>query len=135
MVLGPASVRWNDYLGTAAADDADAISQTRSLYELSGLDRERWTIVGIDVTLWEQQRSVTVYALDRLTYQVESHDDIDELSRSQGNLPVTAFHLTSPAQVDGFLSAAFTRVVVRLLARGVRDEQLLVEAEQPASTV
>ena len=39
--LGAASVRWNDYVGTAAADDADALLDRPSLYEVAGIDRGR----------------------------------------------------------------------------------------------
>jgi hypothetical protein len=63
--LGSAQVRWNDYVGTAAADDADAVLDTRSLYEIAGLDRDRWTIVGIDFTLDDAQEIVVIYAADR----------------------------------------------------------------------
>lgn len=49
--LGSAQVRWNDYVGTAAADAAQALLNTRSLYEVAGLDRDRWTIVGVDFSL------------------------------------------------------------------------------------
>ena len=45
-VLGPASARWNDYVGTVAADDADALLNSRSVYELADIDRDRWTILG-----------------------------------------------------------------------------------------
>ena len=37
--LDAASTTWNDYVGTAAADDADATLGTRSLYDLAALDR------------------------------------------------------------------------------------------------
>ena len=47
--LGSAQARWNDYVGTAAADDTTAILDARSLYEIVGLDR--WAIVGIDFSL------------------------------------------------------------------------------------
>ena len=51
-------------MGTAAADDADAVLATRSLYAIAGLDRERWTIVGLDLALGEAS-GVVVYAVDR----------------------------------------------------------------------
>jgi hypothetical protein len=36
-VLGPASTNFNDYLGTVAADDAEAVMHEPSLYELQTL--------------------------------------------------------------------------------------------------
>jgi hypothetical protein len=38
-VLGPASTNFNDYLGTVAADDAAAVMNEPSLYELAEIDR------------------------------------------------------------------------------------------------
>ena len=63
--LGSAQVRWNDYVGTAAADDADALLNTRSLYEIAGVDRDRWTIAGIDFSMGSSSEHVVVYAIDR----------------------------------------------------------------------
>jgi hypothetical protein len=39
-VLGPAGARWNDYVGTTAADDANPLGHPSS-YELAGIARER----------------------------------------------------------------------------------------------
>ena len=43
--LGPVSAQWNDYVGTAAADEALAVHNKPSLYQLANLDRDRWAIV------------------------------------------------------------------------------------------
>jgi hypothetical protein len=53
LVLGPADARWNDYVGTAAADDAPVVAGLASLYSIAGVDRDRWTIVGMDLSRWE----------------------------------------------------------------------------------
>ncbi|WP_375430684.1 hypothetical protein [uncultured Friedmanniella sp.] len=127
-MLGPAAVRWNDYIGTAAADDADALIERPSLYELAGVDRGRFTIVGIDLTIWETATTVQVYAVDRVAHQLESHADIEELGRSQGEIPVVEFGIPSQ-QVEEFLSDAFKRISLRLIARGVREHQLVVTDE------
>ena len=132
-VLGPAVVRWNDYVGTAAADDADAIGKTRSLYDLAGLDRDRWTILAIELSVLEAEPRVTLYAVDRLSGDPGVRGDLDELSKTRGHIPVSAFHLTGPTQVDAFLNDAFKRVSIRLVARGVRDETLVVQDEQRVS--
>ena len=117
--LGSAQARWNDYVGTAAADDADAILDTRSLYEIVGLDRDRWTIVGIDFSLEAASDHVLVYARDRTSE--ESSDD--------SHLPVTAFHLGASVRLDEFLREVFKRVTVRLQSAAVGRRQLIV-AEQ-----
>lgn len=123
--LGAASVRWNDYLGTAAADDADALLERPSLYEVAGIDRGRYTILGVDVTIWEDTTTVTIYAVDRVAHRLESHADIEELGRERGEIPVVEFVLPSQ-QVEEFLSHAFKRITLRLVSRGVREQQLVV---------
>ena len=124
-VLGPAEVRWNDYVGTAAADDADAVLDRPSLYELAGVDRGRYTVVGVDLTIWEDTTTASVYAVDRVSEGLETHGDIDVLGRERGEIPVVEF--TLPAQaVEEFLDDAFKRIALRLVARGVREHQLVV---------
>jgi len=104
-------------VGTAAADGADAVLDTRSLYEVAGLDRDRWTIVGIDFTLDDAAELVVVYAADRAD-NVESAD-AEEVA-------VTGFHLAPSTQLNAFLREAFKRVSVRLLSSVVADKQLVV---------
>ena len=48
-VLGPARTNFNDYVGTVAADDAEAVVDRPSLYELAQIDRDRYTILAIDL--------------------------------------------------------------------------------------
>ena len=124
-VLGPAEVRWNDYVGTAAADDADAVLDRPSLYELAGVDRGRYTIVGVDLTIWEDTTTATVYAVDRVGERLETHGDLDALARERGEIPVVEFRLPEQA-VEEFLDDAFKRIALRLVARGVREHQLVV---------
>ena len=47
--LGPARTNFNDYVGTVAADDAEAVLDRPSLYELAKIDRDRYTVLGIDL--------------------------------------------------------------------------------------
>ena len=116
--LGSAQVRWNDYVGTAAADDADALLNTRSLYKIAGLDRDRWTIVGIDFMMGAASERVVVYGIDR-TAAEPSPEDLDRVA-------VTAFHLGGSVQLDAFLAEAFQRISVRLLASAVSGKDLVV---------
>lgn len=117
--LGSAQVRWNDYVGTAAADDADAVLDRRSLYEVAGLDRDRWTVVGIEFTLDESAEQVVVYATDRLVEPAPA-------AVETGELTVTAFHLSPSTELRAFLAEAFKRVSVRLVSSAVQDLQLVV---------
>jgi hypothetical protein len=133
-VLGPASSRWSDYVGTAAADDADVLPNTPSLYELAGVDRQRWTILGIDLAAEPDGTAVTVYAFDRSRHGGDSGADLDTLAHDGGAVPVRAFPVPQD-QVDHFLEKAFRRVLLRLTARPVRDHTLVIDdAEEPAPT-
>ena len=115
--LGSAQARWNDYVGTAAADDADALLNTRSLYEIAGLDRDRWTIAAIDFSMGSSEHLV-VYAIDR-TRDKSAAEPVN-------SVPVTALHLGTSLQLDQFLAEAFQRVSVRLLSSVLEDKNLLV---------
>jgi hypothetical protein len=108
--------RWNDYVETAAADDADALLDTRSLYEIVGLDREGWTIVGIDFSLDAPSHHVVAYAVGRALAEPLSDE----------HLPVTAFHLGTSARLHEFLREVFKRVSVRLLSATAGHRELLV---------
>jgi hypothetical protein len=116
--LGSAQVRWNDYLGTAAADDADALLNTRSLYKIAGLDRDRWRIVGIDFTMGSPSEQVVVYGMDRASAE-PSREAVEGVS-------VTAFHLGASVQLDTFLAEAFQRISVRLLSSVMSGKDLVV---------
>jgi hypothetical protein len=114
--LGSAQARWNDYVGTAAADDADAILDARSLYEIVGLDRDRWAISGIDFSLEAASHHVVVYAKDRAAKE----------SMDVEHLPVTAFHLGTSVRLEEFLREVFKRVSVRLLSTAAGHRELVV---------
>lgn len=130
--LDAASTTWNDYVGTAAADDADAFSTHQSLYALAGLDRERWVVVAVDLAVRSSEPEVTVYAIDR-EGQDGSAFDIDAVIATNGYVPVTAVRLSVTDQVEAFLNDAFRRVAVRLVARGFREETLVVNRELTVS--
>ena len=124
-MLGPATAGWSDYVGTAAAEDAPATLGSPSLYELAGVDRERWTILGIDIAV-DETTAVTVYAFDRLHHDVGGVDEIERLGWESGQVPVTAFAVPD-TRVEAFIEDAFKRLSVRLVARTVRDQRLVVE--------
>lgn len=132
--LGPAVVRWNDYRGTAAADDATALAGVPSLYEMADLDRERWLLVGIDLEVADGAPRVTVYAADRTERQLLTLEDLDELGqRDGGHIPVSAFRLAPTSRVEEFLDQAFQRIAIRLIAGPLHQHQLVVQdAASPA---
>ncbi len=116
--LGSAQVRWNDYVGTAAADDADTVMDGRSLYEIAGVDRERWRIVGLDFSRGAIADHVVFYAMDQT-------GPVVELAESD-EVPVTAFHVGGSARLDQLLTEAFKQFSVRLLSSTVSDKSLVV---------
>lgn len=123
-MLGPASAGWSDYVGTAAAEDAVATLGSPSLYELAGVDRERWTILGVDIAV-DDTTSVTVYAFDRQSSGLASVDEIEQLGWESGQIPVSAFPVSAD-RVDAFIEDAFKRLSIRLVSRAVRDQALVV---------
>lgn len=126
-VLGPATVKWNDYVGTAAADDTTAVLGNPSLYELADIDRERWTIAGVDVDIVDRVVSVTVYAFDRIAGALESAESVGAVGQVRGELVVRPFPVASE-QVQDFLNEAFRQLSIRLAASPFRDHVLVVQA-------
>ena len=125
--LGSAAAQFNDYVGTAAADDADAVLNARSLYQIAGLDRHRWIIAGIDVEQSRASERVTVYAFDRQGRAIDGYADLLEFGDEHGEVPVTAFHLDDPEQVQDFRNEAFKRMTVRLTARALTENRLTID--------
>jgi hypothetical protein len=125
--LGPATSHWNDYVGTAAADDAAVTLNTPSLYELAGIDRDRWTILGVDLVAADHTVTAAVYAIDRDAHNVTDTIDIEEIGRDAGEIPVSRFEIADP-HLEEFVERAFRRISIRLIAKPVRD-YLLVATE------
>lgn len=123
-VLGPATTNFNDYVGTVAADDAEAVVDRPSLYELAQIDRDRYTILAIDLTV-DGPVTATVYAIDRVVHGISLHAAIAELGESLGEIPVVQFNLPAP-NVEEFISYAFRRISVRLVTEDLRDQVLVV---------
>jgi hypothetical protein len=123
-VLGPASARWNDYVGTAAADDAAVLLNRPSLYELAEIDRDKWMILSVDVTRTAEGTTVTVYAIDKIAHHIVKDSDLDDLGDAAGELPVSPFVLRSES-ADQFLDEAFTSISIRLVARDAQGHRLI----------
>jgi hypothetical protein len=51
LVLGPEHTRFNDYVGTVAADEAEIVKDQPSQYELADIDRDRYTILAVDLSI------------------------------------------------------------------------------------
>ncbi len=81
-IFGDATEQYNDWTGTAAADDADPDG---ALYELAGLDPERWVIVGIEIN----DGYVRVYAFD----QRDALTPPELYAQEHGQIPVRVFQI------------------------------------------
>ncbi|MDP8931920.1 MAG: hypothetical protein M3O70_25960 [Actinomycetota bacterium] len=81
-----ASVQYNDWKGTAAADTAD---DPVSMADALGLDHERWQVLAVRVSDWEGSLVVTADCLRR-ELLLGDDDTLDALAaRNEGALPVT----------------------------------------------
>ena len=123
--LGPATTRFNDYMGTVAADDAEAVKERPSLYELARVDRTRYTIVGIDLKV-DGPAAATVYAVDRIEHAVRRPSDSD----SRGEIPFVPFDIPEP-HVEDFIRHAFRRISVRLVKQDLLQQVLVVTESSP----
>jgi hypothetical protein len=129
-VLGPASTNFNDYLGTVAADDAEAVLYEPSLYELANLDRDRYTILAVDLRV-EGRTTATVYAVDRAEHPYALPSEITKRGQGEGDVPVVPFDLPE-ASAEEFIRHAFSRISVRLVTQPLQDHALIVT--EPSST-
>jgi hypothetical protein len=125
-LLGPACADWNDFVGTAAADDLEVSDASASLYQVAGLSPLRWIIAAVDVSVGADGCRVVIYAFDRQPANVSSYADLLEVADQQGELPVAAIALDLSSDSDGALGRLFRRVSVRLVARGLKDVPLVV---------
>jgi hypothetical protein len=128
--LGPAKTRFSDYVGTVAADDAEAVFDRPSLYELAKIDRDRYTIVGVDLEV-DGPTMATVYAFDRRAHSVARLDEIIELGQAGGEIPVVRFDVPD-MDVRDFITHAFKHISVRLVTQPLRDQVLFVSESNPA---
>jgi hypothetical protein len=106
-VLGPAQTRFNDYIGTVAADDAAAVTGQPSLYELANIDRDLYTIVAVDLRI-DGLVTATVYAVDRIAQGIGPDGDLVKLGEGSGEISLVPFDLPEP-NVGDFIRCAFPK--------------------------
>ncbi|HEY6812694.1 MAG TPA: hypothetical protein VI074_08385 [Propionibacteriaceae bacterium] len=132
-VLGPVNTRFNDYVGTVAADDVEAVKDQPSLYEIADIDRDRYTVLAVDLRV-DGPVTATVYAIDRVEQGIARHAEIAELSESLGEIPVVPFDIPEPS-VEDLIRHAFRRISVRLVSQHFRDHALVVIEPRPTEDV
>jgi hypothetical protein len=102
----------NHVMTTVAADDAEAVLDRPSLYELATIDRDRYTIVGIDMRVDGPTTAIaTVYAIDRREHSIARQADIAELGQSCAEIPVVQFSIPEP-NVEEFIRDAFDQILI-----------------------
>lgn len=130
-VLGAISVQYDDYLGTAAADDADAMLGARSLYQMVGLDRDQWLIVSVELARSKISERVSVYAIDRYQFPIRGLAELEERSDFAYGVPVVAFDLPGSVRLNDFVAEAFQRISIRLISQSVTGHSLNVVDRRP----
>jgi hypothetical protein len=127
--FGQANTQFNDYVGTVAADDAEATQDQPGLYELAGIDRDRYTILAVDLRI-DGPLTATAYAIDRIEHGITRHAEIAELSETGGEIPVIPFDIP-PQDVEDLIRRAFRRISMRLVAQHMSDHVLVVDEPPP----
>jgi hypothetical protein len=128
-VLGPASTNFNDYLGTVAADDAVAAMEQPSLYELAEIDRNRFTILAVDLRV-NGGTAATVYAIDRAEHP-NTLQTLDDDGPGQDEIPVVPFPVPQP-KVETMIRHAFREISVHLVTHRLSERTLVVS--EPSAT-
>jgi hypothetical protein len=127
LVLSTAQTRFNDYVGTVAADDAIAVKNQPSLYELANIDRDRYTILAVDLRI-DDSVNATVYAIDRVEQGIGRTHEIAALMQTRGEIPVVPFDIPPP-NVEAVLTRGFKRISVRLVTRHLHDYVLVTKPD------
>ena len=130
-VLGAVTVQYDDYVGTAAADDADALIAGRSLYQMVGLDRDQWLIVSVELARSQHSDRVSVYAIDRYKHPLSGLADLEAGPDFAFGVPVVAFDLPASVPAQDFMTEAFQRISVRLTLQSVTGQSLNVVDRRP----
>jgi len=104
-VLGPAESTYDDWKGTACAENSKISSG--DLYALAGLDgeRHRWHILGIEMDAHSHGAQPTwvirIYAADWHELGIQSFEDYDRVAALHGGIPVVdiVLHDATPDDV------------------------------------
>lgn len=134
--LGPIQSSYTDYIGTTVAERS-AVKKSGNMYELAGLDRERWLILGWDVHAFSHgappRWRVSVYAFDREANDMHGpgrHEDLKELEAREGALPVTEVFLHDVDFED--VIKCMKSVSMRFLSRNFQNLRVIDRGEHPA---
>lgn len=91
-LLEPMKAPYEDWSGTAAAENS-AVNTSGDLYELAGLDRSEWQILGVEIDTFSHGEpsdwTVRVFAFNRRENGVSGYEDLKALEAREGSVPVT----------------------------------------------
>ncbi|MFH5822429.1 hypothetical protein [Georgenia sp. AZ-5] len=128
-----AAARSSDFSGTAAADEGDVTAGVTDMYAKAGLDRDRWSILAVDVRRWQGVDAVAVYAIDHAKYEISGRSQLMALAAKLGHLPVVRFRV--PAEnVQDFIDASFERFSMRLVHHDAEGFPLTVVGADGSGT-
>jgi hypothetical protein len=129
-ILRNATVQYGDFIGSAAADRADAGSL--GLNEVVGIDAEKWWILAIEIYAAEPadltEDCVRVFAVDRAREGINTAAELQAYGTEHGTIPVTEFqvHDVSAAEI---VRNSFKRLAVQLRSRSLEQLELNVVSE------
>jgi hypothetical protein len=128
-LLGPASVQYNDLVGTSAADESDNRHDTTGLKAALGLESSEWSIVGYSLYQSLGDPKISVFAANRHELGIKSFEDYAEFSANNGAVPVTQFFVTWPGTLGEFVDYAFKRFDVHLVTKGFSNAGIQLDVQ------
>lgn len=130
----PPSSPSDDWIGTATAEQS-VIVHSNDLYELAGLDPNRWSILGLDMYAFSHgdppRWNVHVYAFDRNREdgEVNSHEGLKQLEAKRGSVPVTDILLHNVSFED--IVRSMKVIHLQLLSRNFAHLDIVDRADHP----
>lgn len=90
-ILEELSEGYEDWTGVASAEDS-TIAESNDLYELAGLNRDEWTIMGIEASTYSHgdpsRWQIRVYAYNRKENPANSPEGLRALAEKEEDVPV-----------------------------------------------
>ncbi len=126
VLLTQASVQYDDFVGTVAADTADGLIHTKSIEELTGLTDSPWKIVGYRIYRSASSWNFHLFAANADELGIKSHDDFARVEKELGHLPVRDFALPHDVDPEKVFAALFKRFSVEMTHKGISNLQVAV---------
>jgi hypothetical protein len=127
----PASVQYNDWSGTVAGDDVDM----RSFEQLLGIDREKWRILFVEITMGGGHQTLVAFGVSAQT----TYADLEAIVQQGRSIVLTTLK-TFDSQINGhadtnppappvipvekatdFIAYGFKRFHMKLISRSIPE--------------